>query len=64
MRTWDQLTTAELYGFLRLRCDVFMWEQRVDDEAGMPHRSMYRAPRTGDSAAGADAAVDSDAVSQ
>ena len=32
MRTWDQLTTAELYGFLRLRCDVFMWEQRADDE--------------------------------
>lgn len=31
MRTWNQLTTAELYGFLRLRCDVFMWEQRADD---------------------------------
>ena len=32
MRTWDELTTAELYGFLRLRCDVFMWEQQADDE--------------------------------
>lgn len=32
MRTWNQLTTAELYGFLRLRCDVFMWEQKADDE--------------------------------
>lgn len=32
MRTWNQLTTEELYGFLRLRCDVFMWEQKADDE--------------------------------
>jgi len=32
MRTWNQLTTEDLYGFLRLRCDVFMWEQKADDE--------------------------------
>lgn len=31
-RLWHQLTTEELYGFLRLRCDVFMWEQKADDE--------------------------------
>ena len=31
-RLWNEITTEELYGFLRLRSDVFMWEQRADDE--------------------------------
>jgi len=31
-KLWNDLTTEELYGFLRLRSDVFMWEQRADDE--------------------------------
>ncbi len=30
-KLWSQLTTAELYGFLQLRSDVFMWEQKADD---------------------------------
>jgi len=30
-KLWSQLTTEELYGFLRLRSDVFMWEQKADD---------------------------------
>ena len=30
-KTWDQLTTAELYLFLKLRTDVFYVEQKVDD---------------------------------
>jgi len=30
-KTWDQLTTAELYSFLKLRTDVFYVEQKVDD---------------------------------
>ncbi len=32
MKLWDDLTPDELYSFLKLRCDVFMWEQRADDE--------------------------------
>ncbi len=32
MKSWNDLTLAELYSFLKLRCDVFMWEQRADDE--------------------------------
>jgi ElaA protein len=31
-KTWSQLTTGELYSFLKLRTDVFYLEQRVDDE--------------------------------
>ena len=30
-KTWDQLTTPELYSFLKLRTDVFYVEQKVDD---------------------------------
>ncbi len=32
MKSWNDLTLDELYSFLKLRCDVFMWEQRADDE--------------------------------
>ncbi len=32
VKLWNALTTEELYGFLRLRNNVFMWEQRADDE--------------------------------
>lgn len=32
VKSWDDLTLDELYSFLKLRCDVFMWEQRADDE--------------------------------
>jgi ElaA protein len=32
VKSWSQLTTAELYAIAKLRCDVFMWEQRADDE--------------------------------
>ncbi len=31
-KLWNELTKEELYGFLRLRSDVFMWEQKADDE--------------------------------
>lgn len=31
-KSWNDLTLDELYSFLKLRCDVFMWEQRADDE--------------------------------
>jgi ElaA protein len=31
-KTWSQLTTDELYSFLKLRTDVFFVEQRVDEE--------------------------------
>lgn len=31
-KLWTDLTLDELYSFLKLRCDVFMWEQKVDDE--------------------------------
>lgn len=31
-KTWTQLTTDELYSFLKLRTDVFYLEQKVDDE--------------------------------
>lgn len=31
-KLWNDLTLEELYSFLKLRCDVFMWEQRADDE--------------------------------
>ena len=30
-KTWAQLSTAELYSFLKLRTDVFFVEQKVDD---------------------------------
>lgn len=30
-KNWHELTTAELYSFLKLRTDVFFVEQRVDD---------------------------------
>lgn len=30
-KTWSQLTTDELYAFLKLRTDVFYLEQQVDD---------------------------------
>ncbi len=32
MKSWNDLTLQELYSFLKLRCDVFMWEQQADDE--------------------------------
>lgn len=32
VKSWDELTLAELYDFLKLRTDVFMWEQKADDE--------------------------------
>lgn len=32
VKSWNDLTLDELYSFLKLRCDVFMWEQRADDE--------------------------------
>ena len=31
-KLWSDLTLDELYSFLKLRCDVFMWEQKADDE--------------------------------
>lgn len=31
-KVWDELTTAELYSFLKLRTDVFFVEQRIDEE--------------------------------
>lgn len=31
VKPWNELTLEELYSFLRLRCDVFMWEQKADD---------------------------------
>ena len=31
MKSWNDLTLDELYSFLKLRCDVFMWEQKADD---------------------------------
>jgi len=31
-KLWKDLTTEEVYEFLRLRCNVFMWEQKADDE--------------------------------
>lgn len=31
-KSWSELTTAELYSFLKLRTDVFFVEQHVDDE--------------------------------
>jgi len=32
VKSWNDLTLDELYSFLKLRCDVFMWEQKADDE--------------------------------
>jgi len=32
VKSWNDLTLDELYSFLKLRTDVFMWEQRADDE--------------------------------
>ena len=32
VKSWDELTLAELYDFLKLRTDVLMWEQKADDE--------------------------------
>jgi len=31
-KTWSELSTAELYSFLKLRTDVFFVEQKVDEE--------------------------------
>ncbi|WP_244231789.1 GNAT family N-acetyltransferase [Rathayibacter sp. VKM Ac-2804] len=31
-KVWSELTTEEVYGIARLRTDVFLREQRVDDE--------------------------------
>ncbi|MCU1524199.1 MAG: family N-acetyltransferase [Microbacteriaceae bacterium] len=31
-KSWGELTTAELYSFLKLRTDVFFVEQRIDEE--------------------------------
>jgi ElaA protein len=31
-KSWGELTTAELYAFLKLRTDVFFVEQRIDEE--------------------------------
>ena len=31
-KSWSELTTEEVYAFARLRTDVFLREQRVDDE--------------------------------
>lgn len=31
-KTWGELSTVELYAFLKLRTDVFFLEQKVDDE--------------------------------
>ena len=31
-KPWGELTTAELYSFLKLRTDVFFVEQKVDEE--------------------------------
>ena len=31
-KSWNDLTLDDLYSFLKLRCDVFMWEQKADDE--------------------------------
>ena len=31
-KTWSELTTDELYSFLKLRTDVFFVEQRIDEE--------------------------------
>ena len=32
VKPWAELTTAELYSFLKLRTDVFLVEQKVDEE--------------------------------
>lgn len=32
VKRWNELTLVDLYSFLKLRCDVFMWEQQADDE--------------------------------
>jgi ElaA protein len=31
-KTWSELSTKELYSFLKLRTDVFFVEQRIDEE--------------------------------
>jgi ElaA protein len=31
-KSWGQLTTEDLYSFLKLRTDIFLVEQRVDEE--------------------------------
>jgi len=31
-RSWAELTTAELYSFVKLRTDVFFIEQKIDEE--------------------------------
>ena len=35
--SWNELTLQQLYDFLKLRCDVFMLEQKAEDEE-MDHR--------------------------
>ncbi len=42
-KSWNELTLQELYDFLKLRCDVFMLEQKADDEE-LDHRD--EEPRT------------------
>ncbi|SMH31959.1 ElaA protein [Rathayibacter oskolensis] len=32
VKAWSELSTAEVYSFARLRTDVFLREQRVDDD--------------------------------
>ena len=38
-KTWAELSTSELYEFLKLRTDVFFVEQHVDDEE-LDHRDL------------------------
>lgn len=44
VKSWNELTPQELYDFLKLRVDVFMWEQRADD-AELDHRDEEPATR-------------------
>lgn len=43
-KSWNELTLQELYDFLKLRCDVFMLEQKADDEE-MDHRDEEQRTR-------------------
>jgi ElaA protein len=43
-KSWNELTLQELYDFLKLRCDVFMLEQKAEDEE-MDHRDEEAATR-------------------
>jgi len=44
VKSWNELTPQEVYDFLKLRCDVFMWEQKADDEE-MDRRDQEPATR-------------------